>query len=293
VAYQPSATDVATIRSLDAAVYRMVMGVVSKGGSIAAPYPTTLSFQMLWNASKAAIDRVATGTGLAAKGVQWFRLTEDGLYGPNTGKALSFVTGVPTPAKTADVPKWYLSNKTLIDSYAQTLPQAVMSQPAATVATAQAPITTSPSSTVGAYNASVIAAASSGTTTQANVPNQSAYGSAPSTVISQKVPADVAMDAWDVTVGTAQIAAYPSKSAAGTVTVKQVQAPPQLAAQAKASSDIAKMTSDVAFGPESVPVSRPRTNLVVFAVGAGLLAAAGVFGYMASQRGGHHRRVAA
>lgn len=291
MAYQPSSNDQATIRSLDAAVYRMVMAIVSKHASIAQPYPETLSFQILWNASKATIDRVLHGLGLDKQGLAWFRLKEDGLYGPNTGKALSFVTGVATPKKTAGIPAWYLKNKKIIDSYARTLPQVTKAKPASTVAAAKAPITKSPATTVAAQSQKVATAAKSGATTKQNVPAQYALKTSSGTVITQKSPATVVMDDWDVKVGTAKISSYPTSSKK-VISQTATKAPTQLASKAKAASDIAKMTSDVSFAPETVPAVAPRSNLVVFAVGAGLIAAAGVFGYMVTQRG-HHRRMAA
>ncbi len=239
MAYQPSASDIAVSDALAAATYRMTMAVVSSGG-VGQAYSEIKSFQILWNASKATINRFASGYGTPA----WFSLVEDGLYGKNTGKALSMVTGTTTPAKTAGIPQWYLTNKALIDSYGGLLNPSVPVDNSTAVGGAQSQL--NPAEIKDAANA-IAENANNGSIASQNIPAQAAYVQNTGTLVSQA--------------GTAPQTPPPAQLPTEVVVVKEVS-----------------------FGDEPIIAARPATNYKVWAVGAGLAAAAGMLVYMGTRK---------
>ncbi len=91
-----------------AAIYAFVREVIAAGAQPRA-YASILAFQQTWNNNKPL---------LSSSGILWFPLVEDGMWGPNTGKAVKLLTGRTSPQHTADIPAWYKANADLIDTFA-------------------------------------------------------------------------------------------------------------------------------------------------------------------------------
>lgn len=281
--WAPTSADLAVADKLHGAVYIMAQQVTAdSAGSATKGYSSILQFQQLWNtpATKATVlsfykNKVVSYT--------WFKLTEDSKYGPLTARALSMTTSTVTPAKTAGLVQWYVTNKDQIDGYADAARNLIGGSAPSLIANAK--VTPNPSA-VAAAAQDVANSARSGSLAQQQVPNQSAQSTPQGQLVAQYSPSSVANQNQVSSAGGASIGSYNATLNQG-VSQSQVTPPQAIESKMAASNDIATMASNVgasesvSFADEPVVVQAPKSNLKVIAIGAGLVAAAGVFAYMA------------
>lgn len=278
--WSPSDADLADVDALHGAVYLMLQEVAAAGGAARA-YPSMLLLQQTWNASKATVNHFYSA-GLLPK--PWFKLVEDGKYGPDTSVVLSYSTSVAkVPLKTYDLVAWYATNKTLISGYAAAAERLVGDHGGTAVSNAKAE--PSPAQVIAAAT-TLAQQASSGSLAREQIPVQNASSVPQGTLVEKSSSGTVASDAWSVADGSTVISS--SVANRGTLLDNQTITPPQaIGSKIAVANEIAKIAPSVTavdFSNESVIAQRPKSNLKVLAVGAGFLAALGVFGYMASRK---------
>jgi hypothetical protein len=284
--WSPSATDLSLIGKMHGAVYLMMQEIGAAKGAAKA-YSSVKLFQKIWNQSKGTVNHYSKAANLPFK---WFKLTLDGKYGKNTAKALSFATSTKTPTHTYELGAWYAKNHTLVDSWAGDAQR--LKGGSATSAIDSAKLTPNPAAVTQAAQ-SVADSARSGSLAQSNVPNEQPYQGQSSSLVSQYSYAGQASAAQQSSIGGDSIGS--SYAQQGAYVSSQAVTPPQaIDDKIAVSQDIAKIApqaSDVDFSDETVVARRPASNITLYAVGAGLVAAAGVFALMA-RKGSRRRRAA-
>ena len=287
-AWMPSDADMKVVNDLHGAVYLLAQEVASASGEARA-YPSIQLFQQLWDrtVTKTTVNRFYAHGVVARK---WFRLGRDGKYGKYTALALSMTTSTKTPNKTYDLVAWYAANRDLIDGWAIAARNLIGSRAPAVIDSAK--LTPDPSA-VSAAAQDVANSARNGSLARQDVPNQQAQSTPQGQLVSQYSPSSVANQEQHASVGGDSIGAYPPSNQG--YSQSQVTPPQAIDSKIAVANEISKMaptigeSESISFADQPVVARRPRTNMTVIAVGAGLLAAAGVFLYMAKNPSARRR----
>lgn len=287
-AWVPSAANMQVVNDLHGAVYLLAQEVASAQGA-GKPYPSILLFQQLWDR---AVTKQTVNTFYAhgIVGRKWFRLARDGKYGKYTGLALSMTTSTATPAKTYGLVAWYAANRDLIDGWADAARNLAGSRAPSIIDSAK--LTPDPAAVSAAAQA-VADSARNGSLAQSQVPDQQAQSTPQGQLVSQYSPSSVANQDQHASVGGDSIGSYPPSNQG--VSQQQVTPPQAIDSKIAVANEISKVAPSIGqseaitFADEPVIAQKPRTNLTVWAVGAGLLAAAGVFAYMAKNPSARRR----
>lgn len=284
MAYQLTAADLRVVDALHGAVYLLAQEVSSASG-VGQPYPAILLFQKIWNSpeSKVTVNNFARAGMLPSV---WFKLVEDGLYGTNTGKALWYTTSTSTPAKTYGLVAWYAANNAQIASYADAARWLMGGSGASAVDAAK--VEPTPQQIIAAAVA-LGQMAGSGSLYREAIPDYGNSSTPQGELVAKDSAAQGANDAQHAVIdGNAIGSSVVSQPGA----VNEGTAPPQaIDAKIAVANEIAKIApsgDNISFSDEPIIAQRVQRNTTVVAVGVGLLAALGIFGYMATRKTRRH-----